>query len=208
MDVAETVDRPVSAEDLQRAQLYRLLAKFLVRAPRRADLELAAALSGDDTPLGQAAGTLAKLAAAATPSALDDEFHDLFIGVGRGELVPYASYYLTGFLNEKPLARLRQDMNELGIVIRRDRPEPEDHIATVCEIMAGLIDGEFDRPRSLARQRRFFLAHVGSWAGYFFTDLQGAKASTFYAALGALGSIFIAIEQAAFEMVADDASGE
>ena len=208
MHATETADRlkgaghSISAEDRSRAQVYRLLAKFLQRPPSRNDLALAARLSGDETELGRAVNMLAELAGKVSASRLAEEYHDLFIGVGRGELVPFASYYLTGFLNEKPLARLRRDMSRLGIARKADISEPEDHIATICEVMAGLIDGEFGEPVSLPGQRAFFEAHFAGWAPYFFADLEGARASTFYAALGVLGRAFADIERAAFEMTA------
>ena len=129
-----------------------------------------------------------------------EEFHDLFVGLSRGELVPYGSYYLTGFLHEKPLAKLRQDMERLGLERDPDVREPEDHIASVCEMMAGFIDGTFGDPLTLEDQRRFFTAHVGSWAPVFFRDLEIAKSSILYSTLGSVGRVFLQIEESAFAM--------
>ena len=156
MGVAVAID----PEDEQRGQLYRLLARLLAAPPDQALLDVAAGLTGDDTPLGRGLAALAVRAAQATPAAAADEYGDLFIGIGRGELVPYASYYLTGFLNEKPLARLRGEMARLGIARADHVKEPEDHIAALCEMMAGLIDGSFGEPAPLATQRRFFDGHL------------------------------------------------
>ncbi|MGE0613108.1 MAG: molecular chaperone, partial [Hyphomicrobiales bacterium] len=128
------------------------------------------------------------------------EYHDLFIGEGRGELLPYGSYYLTGFLNEKPLARLRNDMAALGIARDPSVREPEDHIAALLDMMAGLITGEFGDPASVAEQKRFFETHLSSWVDHFFADLEGAKSSVLYAALGTVGRRFIEIEETAFSM--------
>jgi TorA maturation chaperone TorD len=105
-------------------------------------------------------------------------------------------------LNEKPLARLRQEMARLGIERADGVAEPEDHIGSVCEIMAGLIRGDFGSPMPVAEQAAFFERHIGSWAGQFFKDLETAKSATFYRPVGALGRVFLEIETTAFEMAA------
>ncbi len=201
MTAFEAADTGVVEEDLLRAQVYLLLARFLARPPSSADLKLAAGLHGDASDLGKAIATLSKIAGHTTREAMDDEYHVLFIGVGRGELVPYGSYYLTGFLNEKPLAKLRNDMTSLGIEREDGISDPEDHIAAVCEMMAGLIAGAYGPPVPLEEQRAFFDKHVGSWARYFFEDLEAARSSTLYAAIGAIGKTFMDIEKSAFEMI-------
>jgi TorA maturation chaperone TorD len=190
----------IAPEELLRAQLYRLLARFLSAPPSQADLDAAAALSGDDSPLGQAVSAFARIAGRTHPAQAADEFHVLFIGLGRGELVPYGSYYLTGFLQEKPLAKLRQDMARLSIARGTEVSEPEDHIASLAEIMAGLIEGAYGPPLSLAEQERFYRTHIGCWAPYFFRDLAAARASVLYSALGSVGSAFLEIEDHAFAL--------
>ncbi len=190
----------IEAEDALRAQVYRLLARLLAAPPDQGLLDLATDLKGDETALGQGIGTLAAQAAHATPAATAEEYGELFIGIGRGELVPFASYYLTGFLNEKPLARLRGDMAALGMARAADVKEPEDHIAALCEMMAGLIGGSFGAPAGLGAQRRFFERHLEPWAAQFFADLEGAQAAVLYAPVGAIGRAFMAIETAAFAM--------
>ncbi len=193
----------ISEEDRMRAQLYRLLSALLARIPTRAVLDDIARLGGDGaSDLARALGAMASAASATDPSAVDDEYHDLFIGVGRGELMPYGSYYLTGFVYEKPLARLRGDMAELGIARAEGIKEPEDHIASLCEMMAGLIEGDFGEPADLPTQRNFFDAHLGPWAGQFFADLEVAKKASFYRTVGAVGRVFTEIESTAFEMAA------
>ena len=106
----------ISEEDVLRAQLYEFLATLLRVEPADEVLAQVAGLTGDDSPIGQASATLAHLARQMDAANVRSEYVDLFIGVGRGELLPYCSYYLTGFLNEKPLASLRQDMAAIGIV--------------------------------------------------------------------------------------------
>jgi TorA maturation chaperone TorD len=152
--------------------------------------------------LGQGIAALSAAAKAARPDALEQEYFDLFVGVGKGELLPYTSYYLTGFLNEKPLARLRGDMAELGIGRADDVKEPEDHISALCEMMAGLITGAFGAPADLATQRKFFDSHIGCWAPRFFEDLEAAKSAAFYMPVGTIGRMFVAIESQAFDMAA------
>ena len=183
--------------DQARAQEYALLSTLLARAPDAALLKRLARLSGDETPLGTAHAALAE-ASAASLERIEREFFDLFIGIGRGELLPYASYYLTGFLHERPLAALRGALAELGIDRAAEVKEPEDHIAALCEVMSGLILGSFDTPASLARQREFFDAFIAPWAMRFFRDLKGANSARFYAAVGRIGELFLEVEETAF----------
>ncbi|QIG91226.1 MULTISPECIES: Cro/CI family transcriptional regulator [unclassified Bradyrhizobium] len=180
-----------------RAQEYALLATLLSSAPSRDLLEKIAQLNGDVTPLGRAHSALAEAASIAVATEVEREYFDLFVGVGRGELLPYASYYLTGFLNERPLSRLRDDLAALGIERVESNPEPEDHAATLCEIMAGLVAGRF--PASLAAQRVFFEKHVSRWIGRLFADMAKAECARFYRAVGALGCVFFEIETEAFK---------
>jgi TorA maturation chaperone TorD len=130
-----------------------------------------------------------------------EEYQSLFVGLVRGELVPYGSYYLTGFLHEKPLAKLRDDLQAFGIARAENVSDPEDHIASLCEVMAGLIDGTFGTPVSLEEQKRFFNTHIRPWAPVFFRDLEAAKVSVLYAAIGSVGRAFLEIEEGAFEMI-------
>ncbi len=189
-------------EDRYRAQFYRLLSRLLVRAPDEEFLAQLRGLQGDGTEIGLALGALVAAAQSATPDSVADEYQDLFIGVGRGELVPFASYYLTGFLNEKPLARLRQEMAQYGVERAESISEPEDHIASVCDMMAGFILGDFGTPMLLRQQSQFFDRHIRTWAVRFFEDLAAAKTATFYKPVGALGRAFMEIEATAFQMAA------
>lgn len=195
-------DVMVAEEESLRADVYDLLAALLARPPKRELIDRVAKLEGDSSDLGRAVSALTRLARATSEQAAEREFFDLFVGVGRGELLPYASYYMTGFLNEKPLAILRNDMARRGIERAPSVFEPEDNIASLCEMMAGLILGRFGQPAGLADQKDFFAAHIGPWAGHFFADLEGAKASVFYAPVGALGRAFMDIEREAFRLAA------
>ncbi|HSK39030.1 MAG TPA: molecular chaperone TorD family protein [Arenibaculum sp.] len=190
----------VPEEDRLRAALYRYLSRFLAAPPDDPLLAVAAGMRGDGSELGRALNRLAERAAQAGVVSAGREYHDLFIGIGRGELGPFASYYLTGFLNEKPLARLRADMAALGAGRADGVKEPEDHVAGVLEMMAGLIEGEFGAADGIAGQRRFFGRHVAAWAPRFFTDLERSERAVLYAPVGTVGRIFLAIEETAFAM--------
>jgi TorA maturation chaperone TorD len=190
----------ISDEDAARAQCYLLLAQFLNAPPSAELLDIARALRSDGSDLGQALTALASVAQRTSVQTAEREYSALFIGVARGELLPYASYYLTGFLHEKPLAELRGDLAALGVRGSAEVSEPEDHIATVCETMAGLISGTFGKPASLKEQQRFFARHVGVWAPRFFEDLQAAKAAVLYMPVGRIGRVFMTIEAEAFGM--------
>jgi len=191
----------IDPEDQARADLYNFLGVLLAKPADNDLLKQIAALSGDDTPLGTTLKTLAKLASVTPDQDAEREFNALFIGLGRGELLPYASHYLTGFLNEKPLANLRQEMAERGIQRAEGKKEPEDNIASLMEIMGGLIVGRFGKVTSVADQKSFFNAHVGPWAVHFFSDLEASRTSVLYSAVGSLGRQFIEIEAEAFEML-------
>jgi TorA maturation chaperone TorD len=186
--------------EVARAQEYALLAVLLTGAPDAPLLKRLARLRGDATPLGIAHAALAQAADGARPETLAREFFDLFVGIGRGELLPYGSYYLTGFLHERPLARLREDLHALGIARVEQRPEPEDHAAILCEIMSGLIAGQF--AATLAQQRQLFDKHLAPWIGRFFADLETAKTADFYRHVGTVGRLFTEIEKDAFTLPA------
>ena len=203
--VQATADRgyPLAEEDELRARGYSLLARLTAAAPDADLLARLGRLAGDGSVLGLALDELAAAARGMAPEALEQEYHDLFIGLGQGELNPYGSYYLTGFLYERPLARLRADMARLGIARQRQVKEPEDHIAALCEMMTGLITGAFARaPAPLVEQRGFFDAHLASWAPRFFADLEAASTARFYRPVGRFGRLFMEIEQKAFAMAA------
>ena len=181
-----------------RAQEYALLAAMLARAPDARLLENLASLRGDATPLGVAHVALAQAASETTVERVEREYFDLFIGLGRGELLPYGSYYLTGFLNERPLARLRTDLAPLGIERVEGNAEPEDHAATLCEIMSGLVSGRLPAPAGA--DQTIFEKHLAPWIGRFFADLEQTKAANLYRHVGMLGRVFMDIETQAFAL--------
>lgn len=185
-----------------RAREYRLVSALLAGAPSQELLTGLARIEGDETSLGAAHGALARAARMTDAKAEARGYFDLFVGVGRGELLPYASYYLTGFLNERPLAAVRRDLAALGLARADGRHDPEDHVATLCDVMAALAAGDSPElaPGGAPDARGFFARHLEPWAGRFFADLTASRRSAFYSAVGALGAAFIGIESAAFAL--------
>jgi len=211
VETATGVDRAVlrpdlygSAEvddvDAARAQEYALLAALLTRAPDASLLSKLSTLRGDASPLGLAHAALAEAAERTTVEKIEREYFELFIGLGRGELMPYGSYYLTGFLHERPLARLREDLSRIRIVRAEGIVEPEDHAGILCEIMSGLASRRLPAPSG--SDRLIFEKHMAPWIGRFFTDMENAAAADFYRRLGTLGRVYIEIETEAFDMPA------
>ncbi len=186
--------------DAARSEQYRFLARLLSGAPDGGTLAAMAALTGDSTALGQAFEALARAAAQADAEAAAREYFELFVGVGRGELLPYASFYLTGFLNERPLANLRADLARLGVARAEGRHEPEDHIALLFEVMADMADGSLDVDD--AGQAAFFATHIAPWAGQFFDDLTVAPSARLYRPLAEIGRLVVDIEARAFRLAA------
>lgn len=198
-----SIGRLPSEEDVLRAQFYELLSKFLSAPPSTEQLAAAGDLVGDTSPLGTAVQKFALACQRCDAMSADDEFSDLFIGVGRGELLPFESYYLTGFLHEKPLARLKRDMAGFGIARKDGVSEPEDHAASVLETMAGLIDGRFGTIQPVSRQKEFYDAHIASWMPVFLKDLKDASSSVLYASLADVALRFLEIETQAFAFEKD-----
>src|SRR5947209_3870444 len=184
---------------LARASEYRLLASILTEAPSRELLARLAKIPGDATRLGQAHAALADAAANTDADSIAREYFDLFVGVGRGVLLPYASYYLTGFLQERPLAQIREDMAAIGVAGADHISEPEDHIAILCEIMAGMAGHDFEA--DLATEQRFFEGNLQPWASRFFGDLEKAASARFCRNVAAIGGPFIEIEAQGFAML-------
>ncbi len=186
--------------DQARGDQYRFLASLLSSAPTDELLRGIAGLSGDGSPLGQAISVLAATAARSKASDVEREFFELFIGVGRGELLPYASFYRTGFLNERPLAEVRSDLERLGVARAKGRFEPEDHVAFLFEVMADMVQGRI--AAGVERQSAFFVRHIVPWAGQFFDDLAIAPSAGFYRPVAEVGRLFVDIEARAFSLAA------
>jgi TorA maturation chaperone TorD len=183
-----------------RANAYSLLAHLLAAAPTEDTLGRLRDIEGTNrqTPteqsgsLGPAWGALRDAAIQADPRELQREYHALFIGLGSGEVVPYASRYLTGYLNDRPLADLRDDLARLGFERRPGVCEPEDHASAICEVMALIVTDA--APDELDEQRQFFGRHIAPWMQTLFTDLANAPSARFYQAVGTLGRKLMEME--------------
>lgn len=192
-------------DDVDRARVlvYRLLGHALAEPPTPELLGRLAGLEGWDAPIGAAIGELAARARTCDAEAARREYDALFVGIARGELVPYASYYITGFLHERPLARLRGDLARIGLRRAPGRSEPEDHIATVCDAMADLIErAGSPAAEGAVTEAAFFARHVEPWAGRFFADLERAAAARLYEPLGTIGRSMTELDRQGFAYAA------
>ena len=193
-------------EEIARAELYGLLA-MLYYAPPAADLLAQLRAAATETP---AAGALLEapwrslvgLARGMTEPSIKSEYDDLFGGIGKPEIYLYASWYLSGFLNEKPLARLRADLAGLGLARDEKMSETEDHVACLCEVMRYLIAGEDAALADLPTQREFFAHHLQPWTSRLCEAIEAHPKARFYAALAVLTREFMAVEAQCFDMLA------
>lgn len=193
----------VAEEDMLRARCYGLLAALLSLPPDAATLAVAAALEGDSsTALGRAFRALAARARETVPEAAKVEFDALFLAPRADVLLPYASYYRTGSLAAEPLALLRADLATLGIAPADMLDVPEDHIAALAEVMAGLAGGAWGPQNDLVAQRRFFEAHLADWGPRFFAELAEARDARLYRAVARVGQAFLAVEDEGFRLAA------
>lgn len=192
--------RVIDEIDRARAQEYALLATLLSCSPDSQMLARLALLRGDASPLGAAHADLGEAASRADEASAKREYFDLFSGLGKVQLLPYSSHYLTGSLYGRPLARLRDTFQHLGIEKATGCSEPEDHIAVLLEIMAGLVGGDIAGPAGADHE--FFEVHLARWVRRFFVDLERAQSADFYARVGALGRIFVEVETEAFSLSA------
>jgi TorA maturation chaperone TorD len=198
---AETLPaNDLSAEDLARADVYALLSSLFYAPPTARVLEVLRSGAAGETAGAESAFAAAwrelRAAAGRSPEALRDEFDGLFWGVARPRVMVYGSYYLTGFMNERPLAELRDDLARLGFARAGQAAEPEDHIAALCDVMRLLILGGAD----LATQQDFFARHLAPWYRKFTGALGSTEGADFYKAVGSFAEAFFDVESASFEI--------
>jgi TorA maturation chaperone TorD len=191
----------LAIEQQYRSSTYSLLGALLRATPDQNLLDILSVLVSDtdnseDDALLLSMTALSLSAKIISPDSIEDEYHQLFIGLGKGEVVPYGSWYLTGFLMEKPLSDLRDDLAILGFERNDDICEPEDHAAALCEVFSLLISGG----STIDQQYQFYKTHMAPWIGRFFDDLSDAKSAVFYKSVGRFGNAFIAFESEYFAM--------
>ncbi len=193
--MASTDEETIEQEQRYRPSAAALLAALLRAAPDQALLDHVAVLSpesdAESDELSEAMAALATAAQKQRPANLEDEYNSLFIGIGKGEVVPYGSWYLTGFLMERPLSDLRDDLRALGFERNPEIHEPEDHVAAIFEVFSVMISDA----ASLAEQQRFFEKHMKPWLTRFFADLGHARSADFYRTVAQFGAAFLELEQ-------------
>ena len=192
-------------EETARAELYGLLAQ-LYYAPPEPALLAALRVAVTEAPasgafLQEPWQRLVAVAREMTDGAVADEYDALFGGVGKPEVYLYGSHYLSGFLNEKSLVRLRTDLQGLGLAAPEDMPDTEDHIAYLCEVMRYLIAGDDGGVCHLQAQRSFFAAHLQPWVRPLCDALQPQPRAHFYAALAQFTRAFMEVEAQGFDML-------
>jgi TorA maturation chaperone TorD len=193
----ESLTLSIDEIDRARAREYALLATLLSRSPDSALLSRLADLRGDASLIGAAHAALAEAATRVCEQNAAREFFVLFAGLGESSLLPYSSHYLAETLYGRPLERVRESLQDLGIERALRRSEPEDHAAVLCEVMAGLAGGSIAASAGTS-ERKFFQEHLSPWIEYFFVDLERAEEVDFYAAVGLLGRVFVNLEAEAF----------
>ncbi|QDZ29275.1 molecular chaperone [Noviherbaspirillum sp. UKPF54] len=194
-------EAPDYGEEIARAELYALLARLFYGPPAQDLLDaIAQAPSSGDGVLQRTWNDLAATCGEAQAEKVRDEYESLFIGVGKPEIMLYASFYLSGFLMEKPLAALRSDLDALRLQRSDSMPESEDHIAAVCDVMRYLILSEDAEQSSLDTQKRFFGTHLQPWAGEMCDVIMQHPQAVFYSEVARLAKHFFEVETQAFDM--------
>lgn len=184
-----------------RAAAYSIVAALLRDVPDSAIMDQVsgfAQVAVEEDEMLLAMSSLGLAAQAVDTQSIKEEYHQLFVGIGRGELVPYGSWYMTGYMMEQPLSALRDDLAKLGIERDSSVTETEDHIASLCEVMLMLINDS----ASLSTQAQFFEKHLSSWCEKFFQDLQTAESASFYRSVGRFGSAFMSLDKQYLNMPA------
>ena len=191
--------REVSENDQLRADIYQLLAALLRSQPSAELLQFLANLEldvNDGSEMTKAWSAIKLASNQFTSAQLEEEYFNIFYGVGSGEIMPYASWFMTGSLMDKPLAMLRQDLMQLGFEREENVKEPEDHVAALCEVMGSLI---LEAPGY--RQLGFYQRHISSWIARFCTTLADTPSAAFYATVAQLAKAFFEAEANEFEQL-------
>jgi TorA maturation chaperone TorD len=194
----ETPDR---GEETARADLYGLLASLLYAPPPQALIDaIASAAPQGESLLERAWANLSVCCKTLQAESARREYEDMFIGVGKPEVMLYGSWHLSGFLMEKPLVELRNDLEKLGLQRSEAMPESEDHIAALCEVMRYLIASDDAAHASIAAQKAFFGTHMQPWVLAMCDAIETHRGAKFYAAVAHLARTFFEVEMQAFDM--------
>lgn len=197
-------ETPDTGEETARADLYGLLATLFYAPPSQALLEtIASARSEGEGVLEQAWAALVEASKTTTAEQAREEYETLFIGVGKPEVMLYGSYYLSGFLMEKPLAELRDTLAEMGLERSNQVIETEDHIASLCEVMRYMIASDDVLHGNLIAQKRFFGTHMQPWVQQCCDALAAHRHARFYQPVAHLAQRFFEVEAQAFDMAGE-----
>ncbi|MGR5300774.1 TorD/DmsD family molecular chaperone [Vibrio alfacsensis] len=183
-------------EQTLRAEIYLVLSALCRSAPTPEMIEFLTALEIEpsESAMQKAWVALQQAAKESSHEDLEDEYQNLFIGIGRGEVMPFSSWHLTGSLMEKPLAEIRRDLALIGIERDEQVKEPEDHIAALCEVMS-MLTGEDE-----ALQQAVFNKHIAPWFALFTRQLEKAQSANFYKPVAQLCEAFLTLEQVRFSV--------
>lgn len=188
-------------EELARADMYGFLANLYFRPPSSPVLKsIAGSASQADNLLGEAWTQLAEACRQRDEAQIHDEYHQLFIGVSKPEIMLYGSYYLAGFLMEKPLADLRSDLAVLGLARPEHIEESEDHVSSLFEVMRILILSGDAAETSLSKQKQFYSTHIQPWIHEFCHAVETHPSAYFYSNVANITRQFVDIENQAFDM--------
>ena len=198
--VSSTLD-----EETARAEIYGVLSALFYAAPTPALLE-SLRLAVTEAPAAGALleaswSELVATARAMSVQEVGEEYDALFGGVGKPEIYLFGSHYLSGFLNEKPLAALRTELAELGLTRGDAMAETEDHYAYLCEVMRYLIAGDDVAVANLTRQREFFTRHLLPWAQQMCETVSAHPKARFYKSLAGFTQAFTSVEAQGFDML-------
>ncbi|PTO75785.1 hypothetical protein CWN81_04295 [Vibrio splendidus] len=189
--------KELKQEQTLRTEIYLVLSALFRSAPSEEVIDFLKTLDieASESAMQKAWIAIQQAATESNREALEDEYQDLFIGIGRGEIVPFGSWHRTGAMMEKPLAEIRHDLELLGIERDDQVKEPEDHIAALCEVMA-MLTGEEEE----ALQQAVFNKHLGPWFNSFTRQLESAESANFYKSAAQLCEAFLTLEQVRFSV--------
>ena len=193
-------------EDLARADLYGLIARFFQAPPDQELLDQIAAtadqhVATDEAPLAKVWMNVLEVAKNNSAKAWQEEFNLNFISIGKPNVVLNGSYYMAGHLNEKPLVNIRRALETFGLEAAEEITETEDHISSLCEVMRYLIAGDDMEISNLTNQRVFFNDHIRPWYDELCDAIEGIPEMHLYHPIAALTREFLAIEGQSFDML-------
>ncbi|WP_104024546.1 TorD/DmsD family molecular chaperone [Vibrio hyugaensis] len=190
------MDTQREKEQTLRTEIYLVLSALFRSAPSEEMIEFLTSLEVEpsESAMQKAWIALQQAAKDSNREALEDEYQDLFIGIGRGEVMPFGSWHMTGAMMEKPLAEIRHDLELLGFERDENVKEPEDHIAALCEVMSMLTGEEEDL------QQAVFNKHIAPWFASFTQQLENAESANFYKPAAQLCEAFLTLEQVRFSV--------